>query len=77
MSRPASSGKLMNANELSGILSDSIRNIKNGTADIAEVTAISGAARTLCSVVKLQMDGFNFVKNNPEIAKDKSFALLS
>ena len=65
MGRKAKNGKQLTANELTGIMSDTIRNLKNGTVNIDEANAISQATRTYCGVVKTQMQVCMFQKNNP------------
>jgi len=51
------------AAELVGILSDGIRGIEDGSADLDEVNAISAATRSICSVVKTQMAVLAFNKS--------------
>ena len=70
MSRKAKSGKALSAKELVGIMSDTIRNVKNGTIDVEHANAISGATRTLCAVVKPQIAASKYIKENPEGAEN-------
>jgi len=62
MSKKSKSQKALSAGEMVGILSDSVRNLKNGTADIKEATAIAVSVRTICQVVNTQMKVAKFAK---------------
>jgi hypothetical protein len=65
MSRKATSGKLMTADELVVVLSDVVRNLKNGTIERQDANSISSAAKTICHVAKTQMEIKKFQMDNP------------
>lgn len=71
MSRKATSGKVLTANELVGTISDVIRNLKNGTVEPKEANSINSAARTICQIAKTQMQVIKFQKENPESRNQK------
>jgi hypothetical protein len=66
MSRKSTSKKTLQVDELLGILSDTIRNVNNKTVKVDEANAIAGSARTMCQIVKTQMQVRKFTKENPK-----------
>ena len=64
MARKSTSGKALTADELVGIVSDTIRNVKNGTMKNSDANTIASSVRTICQVVKTQMQAAKYAQTN-------------
>ena len=58
----------MTLNELRGILSDEIRNVRSGQSTAATVNAVTNASGKILSSVKLEMEYYKMLGQTPNIA---------
>lgn len=69
MSRKTGSRKTMTETELLGILSDTIRNVNNGTIDTKQAREIYSGARAMCSVVNTKLKVLKHSKDSGDTTK--------
>lgn len=68
--------KTLNAESLKDVLWQTIKDVRSGSANTSKANAVCAGARTICSIVKLELQVAKLAGRKPTV-KSKQFAALN